>query len=449
MKESVSAVFVTKDSVYFIKRQDYLSVFPGYYATPGGKVDKTDSTEEIPGSLWPRGINPQILHALIREVSEELNYDLLAAIESKEVIAIDNIGVAITPEFNPYRFKNYYFKITLTHQKKFDVDINEAEFGEWNTPAKLHEKYQEGRVLAVPPAITLLKTFSENPEHNTPIDMSLPYDPETEVPMIESIYGVRQFLPLSNTFPPANRTNSFIIGDGGTGAPKLLIDPSPKDAAELKKFLKSVSKIGFDAVFLTHHHPDHYQYAREIALEYKVGIELSEDTYKRILIQSGESYFDGIPITFKKEGDIVTKSINQDILVFEVPGHDEGQLALAPRNMNWFLVGDLIQTIGTVVIQAPEGDMKKYFHTLERIIALKPKNCIPSHGIIVGGTHKLEETLKHRTSREDQVLALSREGKTIPEMLQIIYSGLEEKLLPYATRTIEAHLKKLKEEKRV
>ena len=66
--------------------------------------------------------------------------------------------------------------------------------------------------------------------------------------MIESIYGVRQFLPLSNTFPPANRTNAFIIGDGkGNDSPKFLIDPSPKDENELAKFLKSVDKIGFDA----------------------------------------------------------------------------------------------------------------------------------------------------------------------------------------------------------
>lgn len=51
MRESVSAVFVTKDSVYFIKRQNYLPIFPGYYATPGGKVDKTDKTESLAHSI--------------------------------------------------------------------------------------------------------------------------------------------------------------------------------------------------------------------------------------------------------------------------------------------------------------------------------------------------------------------------------------------------------------
>ena len=446
MRESVSAVFATFEKVFFIKRQNYLSVFPGYYATPGGKVDKTDSEEPLAGAIWPLDVKAQVLHALVREVREELNYDLIAAIDSGEVLSIDFIGIAITPEFNPYRFKNYYLKITLASEINFNLDPDEAEFGEWNTPLKLFELYQEGYMLAVPPAITLLKTFVDSPKHSTPINMSLPYDPETEVPMIESIHGVRQFLPLSNTFPPANRTNSFIIGDGVKGAPKLLIDPSPKDEAELLKFLKSVNKIGFDSIFLTHHHPDHYQFVREIALQFNVGIELSSDTLIRIKNNSGDHYFDNIPLTIRKEGDIVTKSLGQDVGVYEVPGHDEGQLALAPANLNWFLAGDLIQTIGTVVIQAPEGDMKKYFHSLERVIALNPKNIIPSHGIIIGGTNKLIETLNHRKMREASILKLFEEHKSEMEMLEIIYQGLEASLVPYALKTIQAHLKKIKEE---
>ena len=443
MRESVSAVFVTKDSVYFIKRQNYLPIFPGYYATPGGKVDKTDKTESLAHSIWPLQITPQILHALIREVKEELNYDLEEAILKGEVLSIDDIGVAITPEFNPYRFKNYYFKITLSHAIDFAIDTNEAEFGKWHSPQELLNRYEIGEVLAVPPAIVLLKTFAKNLAHNTPIEMSLPHDPETEVPMIESIFGVRQFLPLSNTFPPANRTNAFIIGD--EGHPKLLVDPSPKDQHELSKFIRSIDKIGFDRIFLTHHHADHYEFARELALKYNVGIELSRDTYHRI----GEAYFKDIPTTFRKEGDVVTKSLGSDVVVFEVPGHDEGQLALAPKSMNWFLAGDLIQTIGTVAILAPEGNMKKYFQTLKKVIALNPKNIIPSHGIIVGGTHKIEETLKHRQMREDQVVALLNAGKNLDEIVASIYVGLEEGLIPYAKRTIEAHLEKIRDDQKL
>lgn len=443
MKESVSAVFTTKDQIFFIKRQNYLNVFPGYYATPGGKVDATDSEEALAGSIWPAHIKPQILHALVREVKEELNYDLLEEIAKGEVLAIEDIGLAITPEFNPYRFKNYYIKITLKTPCEFNLDPSEVEFGEWNTPKNLLERYRQGGVLAVPPAVTLLKTFEKNPLHNTPIEMTLPHDPETEVPMIESICGVRQFLPLSHTFPPANRTNSFIIGDDD--AVKYLIDPSPKDEAELKKFLKSVNKVGFDRIFITHHHPDHYEFSRDIALSYKVPMEMSQFTYTII----GAEYFKGIEVTIRKEGDIITKSLGQDVLVYEVPGHDEGQLAIGPRNLNWFLVGDLIQTIGTVVIGGPEGDMKKYFNSLSRVIELNPKNVIPSHGIIIGGTNKLVETLKHRKEREEQIKELLKMGRNLQEILDVVYVGLKPELLPYALKTIEAHITKIHNDEKI
>jgi ribonuclease/clavin/mitogillin len=440
MRESVSAVFTTSDEVYFIKRQNYLAVFPGYHATPGGKVDSTDKADSLTHSLWPKHINPQILHALVREVKEELNYDLHGAIERGEIASIHDIGVAITPEFNPYRFKNYYFKIKLKTKKIFAFDSAEVEYAEWSTPQALLDRYHKGEILAVPPAITLLKKFVEDHTFDTPIIMTLPHDPETEVPMIESISGVRQFLPLSNTFPPANRTNSFIIGD--VGSTKYLIDPSPANETELKKFLKSVDKVGFDRILITHHHPDHYEFSRDIALKYNVPMEMSEYTFKRI----GAEYFKGITVNFRKEGEVLTQSLGHDVLIYEVPGHDEGQLALAPKTLSWFLAGDLIQTIGTVVIGDEEGDMKKYFATLKRIIKMNPKCIIPSHGIIVGGVNKLIETLEHRQKREDQIKGLMQEGKNNDEILDVVYLGLKPELRPYALKTILAHQKKILDE---
>jgi ribonuclease/clavin/mitogillin len=315
-----------------------------------------------------------------------------------------------------------------------------VEYGEWSTPNELIKKYEAGLILAVPPAITLLKNITKNFSGDELIDMSLPHDPELEVPMIESLFGVRQFLPLSNTFPPANRTNAFIIGD--EDRPKFLIDPSPKDNNELEKFLRSIDKIGFSAILLTHHHPDHYEFSNVIAKKYDVPIYLSEYTFKAI----GSQYFEGIKTYYVSEGDVLTKSLNKDVTVFEVPGHDEGQIGIAPKSMEWFLVGDLVQTVGTVVIQAPEGNMNKYFQSLNKVINLNPKNIIPSHGIILGGTNKLSETLKHRMEREAHIKQLLSEHKNIEEMIGIIYPNLEERLIPYAKRTIEAHLLKINEE---
>ncbi len=42
MREAVTVIFVHDDDIFIIKRQNYLRAFPGYYAFPGGKIDRED-----------------------------------------------------------------------------------------------------------------------------------------------------------------------------------------------------------------------------------------------------------------------------------------------------------------------------------------------------------------------------------------------------------------------
>src|SRR3546814_809639 len=140
---------------------------------------------------------------------------------------------------------------------------------------------------------------------------------------------------------------------------------------------------------------------------------MSEDTQQRLFAKKGMDYFQGLAVHHYREGDVICRWLGRPVKVYEVPGHDEGQLALMPDDLAWCIVGDLIQGIGTVVIAKPEGDMRKYFATLERLIALNPRVIIPSHGMALGTVYRLEETLKHRRQREQQVLSLWREGKEI------------------------------------
>jgi glyoxylase-like metal-dependent hydrolase (beta-lactamase superfamily II) len=263
--------------------------------------------------------------------------------------------------------------------------------------------------------------------------------------MIESIYGVKQIMPLSDTLPPANRTNCFLIGDDQ----KLLIDPSPRDFDELQKLYNTVGALKIAGVFLTHHHSDHHQYAPEAAQHYQCPIYLSQDTYERLCRIHGDSYFLTASIHICRDGDVLTKSVGSPVKVYAIPGHDEGHLGLAPDSMNWFLVGDLFQGVGTVVVGGNEGDMTKYFNSLKKVIALKPKAVIPSHGIALGGVNILEKTLEHRIVRESQILELAKQGLSCEEMLQKIYFDIPSYLHKYALKNIEAHFEKLKKEGRV
>lgn len=443
MRESVTAILVFGEEVFSIKRQNYLSAFPGYTAFPGGKVDQADRQcgDDLLGPPFDQ--HPSVLiAALIREVLEEIGVDLRALREC--IQSVHYLGLAVTPEFNPYRFRNHYYRIVLKWIPELKLDSGESEFGRWISPLKLLQEFERGDILAVPPTIKLLRILGDNILTTEEHDLNQAYDPDKECPMIEVLWGVKQFLPLSHTFPPANRTNCFLIGD--QGAPQILIDPSPKDEEEMQKLLAALASYEIDKIFLTHHHPDHHQFAPEIAKNFHIPIGMGRDTHLRICEKWGNNYFDWIEIQLHQEGDVLTSSLGQEVVVFEVPGHDEGQLAPALKGGQWMIVGDLIQSVGTVVIGHPEGDMKKYFQSLERVIALNPRVIFPSHGIALGGTDKIAQTLKHRKMRESQIVALLGKGVDDEKLIEILYQGLDDHLKKYAQKTIEAHLKKIRSE---
>jgi glyoxylase-like metal-dependent hydrolase (beta-lactamase superfamily II) len=226
----------------------------------------------------------------------------------------------------------------------------------------------------------------------------------------------------------------------------VLVDPAPNSDAELERLCTVVDQFGLDEIFLTHHHPDHRERADTLARRYRVPIGMSADTRERIGRKTGGKFFEGVETRLYEEGDVVTEWLGQPVSLFAVPGHDEGQLALMPKNRDWCVVSDLIQGVGTVVIAAPEGNMKKYFNSLERVIGLDPAVIIPSHGLALGGTHYLKQTLAHRQLREQQVKQLFDAGKSPAEMVPAIYPQLDPQLLPLARMNVDSHLEKLRED---
>ncbi|MFA5583080.1 MAG: MBL fold metallo-hydrolase [Bacteriovoracaceae bacterium] len=427
--DAVSIILTCKDEIFLIEREHYLRAFPGYISFPGGKVEEYDA---------------DFLAAAIREGQEELGIDLGAMIKSGEVEGIDNLGVAITPDFNPYRFATHFMRFRLKTKPQMIVDTNEARAHYWLKASAIKEQFEKGELLAVPPIRKTCVDLGEDINLTTIVDLNVTYDAENEVPYIEPLKGMMQIMPLSHTLPPANRTNAFLVGDEH----KVIIDPSPKDEEEYRKFKNTLLKFGVHEIFLTHHHPDHFEYSNVLARELNLPISLSEDTFQRIE-KKHPGYFKDITLHYRKEGDVITRWLGQDVIVYEIPGHDEGQLALASHKLNWFLAGDLFQGIGTVVIGGEEGNMRKYMKTLERIITLSPKVIFPSHGIGLGGTYILKKTLEHRLQREDQIFKLHEQLKNEDEILQELYSEVNPKLYPYARQNIQKHLEKLKEDGRI
>ncbi len=424
VRDAVSLIFIFEDKVFAIVRQNFLRAFPGYTAFPGGKVDLSD-----------REAKDFLIEAARREALEELDFDILC----DDVSRIDYIGRALSPKFNPLRFNTHFYRIKLKVSPSFKVDTNEAKSFQWLRPAELLESFDRGERLMVPPVRYFIEHLDKDLDFEGELSFEDRYNFDVEVPWIEPIRNFIQVMPRSLTVPPADRTNAFLIGN----EKKVLVDPSPMSEEELDKFLYTIKDYTIEKIMITHHHGDHHKYAPLIARKFNLDIHLSEDTFNRITKINAE-YFEGITVHFLKEGDVLCSWLDEEVIVVEVPGHDEGQLAIMPRSKKWFLAGDLFQGIGTVVVGGDEGDMTKYFNTLQKVIELDPKCVIPSHGIALGGTEILKKTLEHRKFREEQIREMLDKGMNIEEMLKSIYFDIPEKILKYARANIVSHINKIK-----
>lgn len=99
------------------------------------------------------------------------------------------------------------------------------------------------------------------------------------------------------------------------------------------------------------------------------------------------------------------------------------------------LSSDNVVGAGTVVIAPPEGDMKDYLNSLERMKNLPGlKHLCGSHGAaIFDARGKIEEYIEHRLTREKQILEAIERGATTPEEITAqVYQGL--------TKTFSARL---------
>ena len=434
MKQSVGAVFVCDGEVFFIRREESLRAFPGYISFPGGKVDTRESLEQ----------------ALFREVAEEVGVDLKQLQAEGGLLGIYHLGQAVSPAFSPDRFEIHFFKVVLKHRPDFVLDPSEIAEGRWARPKEVLALHRGGDMLQVPSTLRIFEAFEKSIAVDTISNLNYGYDEKQEVPAVEFVAGVLQLMPLSPTLPPADRTNAFLLGDEET---LVLVDPSPIDQDEYKKFKRTLRNVlkgrTIDHIFLTHHHPDHHHLAPRLARELGVSFMLSEDTHQRIEKIWGEGYLQGVPCHYKQEGDRVVRWKGEDVIAYEVPGHDWGQLALMPSSRRWAIVGDLIQSVGTVVVsRVGGGDMGEYFQSLERMIAFSPRIIFPSHGIPLGGVRRLAETLSHRKKREAQIRRLVAGGADEDKIFARIYPSLPKSLHLAARETIQAHLYKIEQEKK-
>jgi len=438
-RRAVAGLLQVQGEVLLVQRHVDAPAFPGYWACPGGKVEKNESVPPARAAFC--GLEAEPLAALQREFEEELAIDLYQL-----PCRISRLGNAVTPASSPRRFDTDFFRIDLAEKPDITLDTHEHLCMRWDKPETFWHEYLRGELLCVAPLQRLLQRLSAQPDAITVPDLGHRPGQELGLDLVEPLHGLR-ILPLrSNTLPPATHTNAFILGDKPDD--RVLVDPSPGDAEVYTQLTDFLNNWGRPAsIFITHHHPDHHERAPQLAREWQLPLKMSAATQANIQRRWGTSYLEGIRVELLADGDTLCHWQGQPVRAVAVPGHDNGHLALMPDSAHWMIVGDLYQGVGTVVIGQPEGDMAEYFASLRKVIALSPAVTVPSHGIALPGTLQVERTLQHRQQREDRIRALSDQGHDVESILAREYAQVPKALWPLARMNIEGHLEKIHAER--
>ena len=234
-------------------------------------------------------------------------------------------------------------------------------------------------------------------------------------------------------------TNSYLVDCGAGEA--VCIDPGPAIERHVDAIVARAKSMRcrIALIALTHTHPDH---APAAAL-------LKARTNAPIAASARTEYPHDISL---HDGDALPAG-EKPLISVDAPGHTFDHVVFYDRVDRVLFTGDTVLGEGFVVIAPPNGAMRPYVRSLERLLAEfgDAAAICGGHGEPVTDPRaKLEEYVNHRRSREAELLrALGTGEHTIPQLVERIYAQTPRALWPAAARQLLAYLIALEGEERV
>lgn len=241
---------------------------------------------------------------------------------------------------------------------------------------------------------------------------------------------VRCSVPTA-TRAPDGQTNAYLIGTH----PAILVDP----AAQTASLDRLVDERTVKHIVVTHTHPDHVGALESYATKTSATVWARYGRADRFRNATGRR-----PDRELSPGTTITLDTDP-VRVLDTPGHAPDHIALEVGNGGPILCGDCAVRDGSVVVGAPEGDMRAYLSTLRRLWATDPPALYPGHGPIIDSPREtLERLLTHRYRREQQLREAAEAGATsLDDLLDRAYEKDLTGVRDLARATVRAHLEKL------
>jgi len=230
------------------------------------------------------------------------------------------------------------------------------------------------------------------------------------------------------TRAPTGRTAAYVVGDGDA----LLIDPPARDG----DLDAAIAEHGATHVAVTHHHPDHVGAVEAYASEFDLTVWARAGRADAFAAATGVE-----PDQTFLPGEMLPTS--PPTAVVDTPGHAPEHVAFQAGDR--LVTGDLAVARGSVVVGAPEGDMRAYLSSLRRIHARDPGQLLPAHGPVIDDPRETcGRLIAHRLDREARVLEALERGATTPDdVVESAYDKDVSEVYDLARATVVAHLEKL------
>ena len=478
--------------VLMMQRAKNSAFLGGAYVFPGGALDADDESGE--------DFLAQYRHAAVRECFEESGILLLddaagpiaparakallryrkepfADLLKKEKLRVPHYALAyyahwITAPGASRRFDARFFAALAPEDQEGSHDEAEAVHQVWITPAEALARGERGEidlVFATKATLSDLKSFTSaaqalreirarpEPETNRAcwaqgkegrklfrradpqyfeIHWSDPqetgessYDLVAGVPKRLDRWVTRLIAPNPGMMTGPG-TNTYIVGEKDLA----VIDPGPDVASHVEKILEFKN---IKWILCTHTHLDHSPAAA--ALKAATGAEV----LGRPAPEGQDASFkpDRVPADGERLelGGVALRAVH-------TPGHASNHLCYLLEASKMLFTGDHVMQGSTVVINPPDGDMRAYLGSLEKLLAEDLAIIAPGHGYLIGAPHQeIRRLLAHRMAREKKVVSAMKklDGASLEELLPLVYDDVPARVHRWAARSLTAHLDKL------
>jgi glyoxylase-like metal-dependent hydrolase (beta-lactamase superfamily II)/8-oxo-dGTP pyrophosphatase MutT (NUDIX family) len=227
-------------------------------------------------------------------------------------------------------------------------------------------------------------------------------------------------------------TNTYLVGEQDIA----VIDPGPDLDSHLERILQE-AKGRVKWILCTHTHLDHSPAAAKLKAATKAIV------LGRPAPAGQDTSF--MPDRELNDGDRLFLG-GVGLRAVHTPGHASNHLCYLMEETRMLFTGDHVMQGSTVVINPPDGDMRQYLASLERLLGIDLAILAPGHGYLIGSPHReIRRLIAHRLAREKKVVvALGRlRAASVEDLLPLVYDDVPPRIHKVAARSLTAHLDKL------